>query len=124
MSIRNAGAIAGLLLCTLAALAPAPARAQLNIICSVQVEWCTGAVVAFEAGAAAAAAAAIAGSSSPAAIDACAADTKPDAWALSADDCCTFCTIGAGSSLRTTCTCITYRTKSWATPFISAPNIS
>jgi iron(III) transport system substrate-binding protein len=44
MSSRNAGFIAGLLSFALAA----PGVAQLNIICSVQAEWCTGAVVAFE----------------------------------------------------------------------------
>jgi iron(III) transport system substrate-binding protein len=44
MSSRNAGFIAGLLSFALAA----PASAQLNILCSVQPEWCTGAVVAFE----------------------------------------------------------------------------
>lgn len=48
MSLRNAGLVAGLLHCMLVAIAPAPARAQLNIICSVQPEWCTGAAVAFE----------------------------------------------------------------------------
>jgi iron(III) transport system substrate-binding protein len=44
MSLRNAGLVAGLLSFALAA----PVAAQINIICSVQVEWCTGAVVAFE----------------------------------------------------------------------------
>ena len=44
MSLRASGVLAGLL----AVLFTAPASAQLNIICSVQVEWCNGAVVAFE----------------------------------------------------------------------------
>ena len=44
MSVRNAGLMAGALSFALAA----PAAAQLNIICSVQVEWCAGAVAAFE----------------------------------------------------------------------------
>ena len=48
MSVRRSGTLAGLLLCAALALAPVSARAQLNIICSVQAEWCTGAVVAFE----------------------------------------------------------------------------
>src|SRR4051794_24856579 len=64
-------------------------------------------------------AAAASGAMSPDATADWAADANPEDWS-SADDCCTFCTSGAGSSLRTTWTCMTYRTKSWATPFISA----
>lgn len=48
MSRRAAGSVAGPIFCAMAALASAPAAAQLNILCSVQAEWCTGAVVAFE----------------------------------------------------------------------------
>jgi hypothetical protein len=44
MSARYDDAIAGPRLCALAASAPTPARARLNIICSVQAEWCSGAV--------------------------------------------------------------------------------
>ena len=49
---------------------------------------------------------------------------KPLRATSSLDICLTFCTTGAGASLRTTCTCITYFTKSCAMPFIIEPNIS
>src|SRR5687768_13150243 len=82
----------------------------------------TGACLVAVGAAAAWAFARAAGSTSPDAAADCAAARMPSVGCVSLEDCCTFWTIGAGSSLRTTCTCITYFTKSCAMPFISDPN--
>src|SRR5262245_51376545 len=40
--------VAGVVVSSAGVLLASPANAQLNVLCSVQVEWCNGAVAAFE----------------------------------------------------------------------------